>query len=191
MVENDRKGNKIDLGANLPAVRHPQSLFMAQEKLAQQVLRPGQRLTKCDLSALDTTEIIMIGNSKIKPEHLKLRGRDFRDEGGTKFPGKSAVIDFMGIARVEVVNKNVREMLCQRIFGKCGDRRDCVYHTSLGNIEACNFAIYYAPVKSNLLHVRLVYLPHTKPEYKGAYDDVSEFHLKRLANCWRKKRIVD
>lgn len=177
--DNPLKGNEFP---------NPQSAFVKMEQKVARSFEPGQVITPHDLGILGVSYLIMIANSSLRPDHFHLRWNDQQPIGNLELPGKSAMIDFLGIERFADIPKEARTTIMQRVMGHEGDRRDCVYAAALSAIESVRYHAYFAPTATNGLHVRLVYDSHAQPGYKGKMD-VSHVDLRNMVSVWMKKPV--
>jgi hypothetical protein len=94
--------------------------------------------------------IVLVGNNYLKPFDFDIRKRDRSEIGGFQYPGKSATIAF---------SDNLGET-CGGIFDRDCRRQDRMYIATVGEIEKCNYSVYYLPHDNQPLHVRLVHMVH-------------------------------
>jgi hypothetical protein len=94
--------------------------------------------------------IVMVGNNNLTPFTFDIRKRDRSVIDGLDFPGISATIGF---------SDNLAET-CGGIFDRDCRRQDRMYCTTVGQIEECNYSVYYLPTENQPLHVRLVHDIH-------------------------------
>jgi hypothetical protein len=182
----------IDYGPGLDMSTHPESLLTKQELRAQKLFNIGQRLGYADLCRLDTTNIIVIGNSKIKKENFDLRRIDHDPIGGVQYPGKSAMIDFLDLPARETINSKERDTFATYALGKPDKSRNWLYYSSVDMIEDNNFCVFYTPVGGNSLHLRIVYKPNLNLQYPlSSSADAPVYARKRLKSVWTRQRLVD
>jgi len=94
--------------------------------------------------------IVIVGNNLLKPFDFDIRKKDRRNIEGFEYPGKSATIAF---------SDNLAET-CGGIFDRDCRRQDRMYFATVGQIERCNYLVYYLPTENQPLHVRLVHEIH-------------------------------
>ena len=153
---------------------------------------PGEEVTVDLWETLESPDILLVGNSQLKPEHFLLRHADYQAIGGLAYPGKSALFDFLDVRQNGLqVPKAGRDVVSQRTFGKNSDRRDNVYIASLPDILAVGYRVYYAPVSSNGLHLRLVYGPHAGYVYPvmDTLPDVAPESRQAISQIWTKVNV--
>lgn len=94
--------------------------------------------------------IVMVGNNNLTPFSFDIRKKDRVEIDGLEYPGISATIGF---------SDNLAET-CGGIFDRDCKRQDRMYCTTVGQIEECNYSVYYLPTENQPLHVRLVHDRH-------------------------------
>lgn len=151
---NNHEGNLLEESltkANLS----PEGRFQQMGKSAEGLLKSGQEIDQDTYEALGRPGIILVGNSLLNLNAIKLRSRDYQAIGTILAPGKSCLFNFLPLqsevtqAMVSIVKKNT--------LGENGDRRDHVWMTDLDSIRLAGFRLYYAPVSTNKLHLRIVW----------------------------------
>lgn len=182
------KGKPPDSTEGLPAMR----LFQLREAAFQKILYPGERIDISTWEALNSPAIVIIGNSQLKPDHFLLRPADYQAIGHLVYPGKSAMFDFTEIeASGGVVRKEAMDVFVQRSFGKKADRRDNLYHASVPDINTAGYEVFFGPVKTNGLHLRLVWKEHLSLEYPvlDTLPPIPESGRRALLSVWKKARV--
>lgn len=186
-LDNDNRGNgQQEFSA--------QRRFQNMEPVVERLLVPGQEIDMAACEMINCPGILLVGNSHLKSDSFKLRGVDHQAIGPLVYPGKSAVLDFLNIPGHDFkVNKDGREVVVQRTFGKRSDRHDSVYYGELSDILGAGYKLYYAPVSTNRLHVRLVWGSHTELQYPvmSGLPEISDRDLDRIRSIWRKVNLVD
>ncbi len=94
--------------------------------------------------------IVFVGNNLLTPFSFDVKKKDRAVVDGVEFPGISATIGF---------TDNLAET-CGGIFDRDCRRQDRMYCTTVGQIEECNYSVYYLPTENQPLHVRLVHDIH-------------------------------
>lgn len=169
----------------------PQALAKAQEAKASEILSPGQRLTEKDLAALGYPHLVAIGLAKLTEKDFVLRPIDFQSIGSLMYPGKSLLIDFLDLPGKDMVTPQERDMFTELTIGRSSVNHH-IFHAPLGQIEECNFEVYYAPTGTNRLHARLVYGPHAKLHYPVFQPiDIPPYSRKCISRVWTRKRCAD
>lgn len=171
----------------------PQRWFQEAEKTLDFLLAPGVEMDKQVNEELDDPDIIFLGNSLLKPENFSLRGVDYQAIGPLLYPGKSLMFDFLNIRGSSMaLTAAARDIITQRTYGKSSDRRDSVYVASIPAINAAGYKVYYAPVKGNELHLRLVWGGHLRFDYPvlGDLPEIPENARKAIASVWTKATVI-
>lgn len=172
-----------------PENTNPTALFEFENQRLAKSLKPGQEITPEVAEKLEVKDILFIGNSKLKPTDFSLRSLDFQSIDQLKFPGKSAMLDFLRLAQQGYITKSQRNEVTRRTFGKeQAGRLDYVFTASISNLYSEGFKIFYAPVKTNGLHIRIVYGQHLNLQYPvlGNFPETPRFALEKLAHVWRR-----
>ncbi len=186
-LDNDNRGNgQQEFSA--------QRRFQNMEPVVRQLLTPGQEIDLAACQTISCPGILLVGNSHINSDVFKLRGVDHQSIGPLVYPGKSAVLDFLDIPGHNfTITKDGREVVTQRTFGKSSDRHDSVYYGELPDILGAGYKLYYAPVNTNGLHVRLIWGPHTELQYPvmSGLPEIPGRDLDRIRNVWKKVNLVD
>lgn len=170
----------------------PQRKFQLVESAVTRLLTPGQEVDYGTSRALSDMGVLLVGNNRLRPDQLQLRGIDYQMAGGVVMPGKSAVFDFLGVPNNSYrIDKKEKDIVTQRTVGKSSDRHDGIYFAHVPSIEAAGFKVYYAPVTTNGLHLRIVYQPYTRMSFPS-FDipPIPEQALSDLASSWTKLREV-
>lgn len=150
----------------LGRVFSPMRLFQEAQRYCRGALINGQKIDPETARKLGITDVIFFGNNLVRPDQLTLRPADYQAIGDFVMPGRSALLDFLDIRGKGVsITTAGKDIVSQISFGKNAKRQDRVYIISIENIEAAGYSVYFAPTKTNGLHVRLVYNPHTSLEY--------------------------
>jgi hypothetical protein len=166
----------------------PQRRFQNIESASQLLLNPGEEVDSRTISTLGYPGVLLVGNSRLNSEALTLRDVDFQAIGPLRFPGKSVMFDFLDIpGHGFKVGRDGREIVIQRSFGKGADRHDAIYFTDLDSILGAGFKLFYAPVKTNGLHLRIVYEPFTRLSYPALkVPEIPKDNLHNLQQIWKK-----
>jgi len=106
-------------------------------------------ITDYQLNMIDIP-IVVVGNNLLKPFDFDIKKKDRNVINGFNYPGISATIAF---------SDNLAET-CGGIFDRDCRRQDRMYIASVGQIEECNYSVYYLPFENQPLHVRLVHNIH-------------------------------
>lgn len=148
-VPNDRFNKYLHRDPrNFIEIGEPRALYWYsyREKFneLQNQLHFGERLEKTDL------EICFMANNLLIPQSFDLRKKDRNPIQGFIYPGISAHIKF---------SDNIHET-CGAIFDRDAKRQDCMYTTTVSEINMADYHVYYLPLNNLPLHVRLVHEAH-------------------------------
>lgn len=145
----DSEGSPNDIG--------PERRFQIAEAAAIKLLEPGQPISRDVQSVLDFNAVLFIGNQSLNTNALRLRGRDYQAIGDLVYPGKSAVLNFLRVeSQGYSINEKEKDVVTNRTIAKTADRHDGIYYATIGDLEEAGYTTYYAPVRTNGLHVRIV-----------------------------------
>ncbi|MBI4100012.1 hypothetical protein HY440_03320 [Candidatus Microgenomates bacterium] len=167
--------------------------FQEAEKALSEVLEPGAELDNETWERLGRPDVLFVGNSRLSPEYFSLRGVDYQTVGPLVYPGKSCLLDFLDIRQNQMtLTKAGREVITQRTFGKWADRRDNAYIAAVPQINYAGYKVFYAPVKGNELHLRLVWEGHLGYDYPVLTDlpNVPADVRIAMASIWAKAKVV-
>ena len=152
----------------------PERRFQLAEEAARKLLVPGEIINRDAQDAIGFGHVLIVGNSNLNIDSLRLRGRDYQSIGNLAYPGKSGVLDFVGASTSGKASKSERNVVTTRTFGKETDRHDSLYMASIPAINNAGFEVFYAPVRTNLIHVRIVH----RDALNLQYPLMSEFNLR-------------
>src|SRR5260221_603805 len=99
------------------AIQNPMSFFDQEVLRVGKVLERGQEITPGEAVRIGITNIVFVGNSRLKPENFYLRARDYQAVQPLVYPGKSAILDFMRLSQRGTVSPKERGMITQLSFG--------------------------------------------------------------------------
>lgn len=141
----------------------PERRFQIAEEAAIKLLEPGRPISRDAQSALGFNAILFIGNQSLNNNALRLRSRDYQSIGNLVYPGKSAVLNFLKVEdQGYLINEKAKDVITNRTIAKTADRHDGIYYATIGDLEDAGYTTYYAPVRTNGLHVRIVNTVMTK-----------------------------
>lgn len=162
------------------------------ENIVPRLLNPGIEITDDIDALLGYPGVILVGNSRLDPKMFSLRSVDCLPIGELDYPGKSCMFDFLNLCNTPGITENGRDVVTQRAFGKDSDRRDCVYVATLDSIHSAGYLVFYAPVRTNVLHLRLVYGEHVELTHSGSNQllAIPEGNLRAIAAVWNKATLV-
>lgn len=174
------------------AIQNPTAFFDSESLRIGKLLEHGQEITIVDEIKMGIRSIMLVGNSKLNPENFSLRSKDYQAIPPLVYPGKSAMLDFLRLDKRGTIYPKEKNLVSQLTFGKDSDRKDGIYIAEISAINEAGFEIYFAPVKTNGLHIRLVYQPFTSLDYPVLNDlpSIPKYPLERLTQIWRKVRLL-
>lgn len=171
-----------------------QARFQQYSEIAETVLIPGEEINTSTWEALGRPYILLVGNNNINLGALTLKPQDYQSIGGLVIPGKSALLDFEGlhalakpIAEISV-GKDVINLVKTATMGKDSNRFDNLWVATLDEIHNAGFKIFYAPVRTNKLHVRIIWGEHTNLEFPfmGELPIVPEENILKLIEAFKR-----
>ncbi len=170
--------------------KSPQRKFQLAEQLATSCFSLGEELSSTELQKMGISDqVLIVANTRVKPELFDLRGIDYQPISELVYPGKSAILDFLAIQTKETLTRDERNVCTERTFAKNSDRRDCVWHASVRDIQNASWRVFYAPTSTNGLHVRLVWKDHIGLKYPVEQDlSIPRFGLDRISKIWTRKK---
>lgn len=72
----------------------PERRFQLAEEAARKLLVPGEIINRDAQDAIGFGHVLIVGNSNLNIDSLRLRGRDYQSIGNLAYPGKSGVFGF-------------------------------------------------------------------------------------------------
>ncbi len=170
----------------------PQRKFQLAEEAAKKLLDPGKIIDVDAQRTLGFSSILIVGNSQLSLDSLRLRGRDYQSIDSLVYPGKSGVLDFMNIEKTGMASKAERNVVTTRTFGKATDRHDSLYIAKISDVTEAGFSVYYTPVKTNFIHVRIVDNQMINMEYPLMSEvNLPDYHLEKLKDTFIKVQCLN
>lgn len=165
--------------------------FQQYSEIVDKLLIPGEEIDNDTYEALGNPSIMFVGNPTLNTNAFALRPRDYQSIGELNIPGRSALLDFTGsytAAGTFTVNKEMINVVKLNTVNVGVTRSDNLWVTTLQAVHNSNFSVYYAPVSTNKLHLRIVWNGHKYLEYPypSELPPVDEEDLEKLTKAFTK-----
>lgn len=182
---NNHKGNLLEESLTKPDLS-PEARFQQMGQVAERLLKSGQEIDQDTYEALGRPGIILVGNSQLNLGAVKLRSRDYQAIGTILAPGKSCLFNFLRLE--SQVTQQMVYIVKKNTLGENADRRDNIWVTDLYSIRLAGFRLFYAPVSTNKLHLRIVWEGYDNIQFPTIEDlpEIPEQAQNALIAAFRK-----
>lgn len=145
--------------------------FQQYSDIASKVLIPSEEINESTYEALGKPYILFVGNPRLNLNSFTLRPRDYQSIGNLHIPGRSSLFDFLGTSKLGkpieelTASPKMIQIVKKNTLNQDSTRSDHLWVANLEDIQNAGFKVYYAPVSTNKLHLRIVWAKHAELEY--------------------------
>lgn len=166
----------------------PMGRFQQISEIVSKLLIPGEKIDTETYEALGSPLMLLIGNSRLNLHAMRLRPADYQSIGTVSQPGLSAILNYLPITEHDPVTCDMIAAVKIATVAAPSDRRDNIWVTDLPRLTEAGFEVFYTPVKTNPLHVRLIWEDYSLIEFpvQGDIPEIPDEVLRTLKGAFTK-----